>query len=125
VQEAIRGFLRFAVESATEEGAPPGCLLICIAPLVHDAEVRALVQRASADMTALVERRLRDGVGAGQLPKSFPSRTRARQVVDFTRGLTLHAQFGASRDTLIPDAEEAAALVVAPPARLAPLRGRS
>src|SRR6266849_4954549 len=37
---SLAGFLTHAVESATEEGSAPGCLLLCVAPLVDDAEVR-------------------------------------------------------------------------------------
>src|SRR6202142_4450973 len=38
VRDAIASFLRFNVESATEKGSAPGCLLGCVAPLVNDAE---------------------------------------------------------------------------------------
>src|SRR5579885_126996 len=37
VRGALAGFFRHAVESATEEGSAPGCLLVCVAPLVDDA----------------------------------------------------------------------------------------
>src|ERR1700691_5511496 len=40
LRDSLVGFLRHAVESATEEGSAPGCLLVCVAPLVSDAEVR-------------------------------------------------------------------------------------
>src|SRR5277367_5688175 len=40
IRDSIAGFLKFAVESATEKGSARGCLLICVAPLVDDAEVR-------------------------------------------------------------------------------------
>src|SRR3954454_19874984 len=66
VRDSIASFMRFAVESATEEGCAPGCLLVCVAPLVNDAEVRQLLQNAAADAVALVERRFRDGVSAGE-----------------------------------------------------------
>ncbi len=39
LRDSIAGFLRFAVESATEKGSARGCLLICVAPVVDDAEV--------------------------------------------------------------------------------------
>ena len=44
LRESITGFLRYAVESATEKGSAPGCLLVCVAPLVNDAEVRKFLQ---------------------------------------------------------------------------------
>src|SRR5277367_2957426 len=37
LRDALARFLRYIVESATEEGSAPGCLLICVAPLVNDA----------------------------------------------------------------------------------------
>src|SRR5277367_2644016 len=54
---SLAGFLRHAVESATEEGSAPGCLIECIAPLVDDAEVRQFLKDAVAAGMALVERR--------------------------------------------------------------------
>src|SRR6201987_5218476 len=40
LRDSLAAFLRQAVETATEEGSAPGCLLVCVAPLVIDAEVR-------------------------------------------------------------------------------------
>src|SRR5579883_2627511 len=40
LRASIGGFMRHAVESATEEGSAAGCLVLCVAPLVDDAEVR-------------------------------------------------------------------------------------
>jgi hypothetical protein len=42
---------------------------------------------------------------------TFPS-LRARQVLDLARGMTMQAQIGATRKTLLRDAEEAADLVL-------------
>src|SRR5271154_4815296 len=36
LRDSIVGFLRYAVESATEEGGAAGCLVVCVAPLVDD-----------------------------------------------------------------------------------------
>src|ERR1700687_689548 len=90
LRDSIAGFLRFAVESATEKGSAPGCLLVCVAPLVDD------------------------GVTAGEIPSDFPVAVRAIQVTDFARGLTMRAQIGTPRKTLLRDAEEAAELVLLP-----------
>lgn len=114
VRDAIAGFLSNAVESATEEGTAPGCLLICVAPLVSDAEVRQFVQDAVAAATALVERRFCDAISAGEVPSDFPVRARARQVLDLGRGLAMRAQMGVSRKTLLNDAGEAADLALLP-----------
>ena len=115
LRDAIAGFLRHAVEAATEQGSVPGCLMICVAPLVDDAEVRQFLKDAAAGGLALVERRFSDGIGAGEIPSDFPVTTRARQVLDLARGLTMHAQIGAPRKTLLKDAEGAADLVLLSP----------
>jgi AcrR family transcriptional regulator len=112
LHDSIVGFLRFAVESATEKGSAPGCLLLCVAPLVNDAEVRKFLQTAVAGGVALVEGRFRDGITAGEIPSDFPVAARAIQVTDFARGLTMRARLGTPRKTLLRDAEEAADLVV-------------
>ena len=115
LRDAIAGFLRHAVEAATEEGSVPGCLMVCVAPLVDDAEVRQFLKDAVAGGLALVERRFCDGIGAGEIPSYFPVATRARQVLDLARGMTMHAQLGAPRKMLLNDAENAADLVLLPP----------
>ena len=114
LRDSLAGFLRYVVESATEEGSAPGCLAICIAPLVNDVKVREIVQNAANAGAALVELRLRDGIGAGEIPSDFPVAVRAIQVMDFARGLTMRAQIGMPRKTLLKDAEEAVDLVLLP-----------
>ena len=108
LRDSIAGFLRYAVTTATEEGSASGCLLMCVAPLVNDAEVRQFIQDAAAGAVALVERRFNDGISAGEIPPDFPVAERANQVLDLARGLTMRAQMGMSRETLLKDAEEAA-----------------
>ena len=119
LRDSLAAFLRHAVESATEEGSAWGCLLECVAPLVNDAEVRQFLQNAAAGAAALVEGRFRDAISAGEIPSDFPVAIRARQLIDFARGLTMRALIGTPRKTLLRDAEEAADLV------LLPLRGNA
>src|SRR5271154_2089910 len=114
LRDSIAGFLRYAVESATEKGSARGCLLVCVAPLVNDAEVRRFLQRTVAGAAALVEGRFRDGITAGEIPSDFPVAVRASQVIDLGRGLTMRAQMGAPRKPLLKDAQEAADLVLLP-----------
>ena len=114
LRDSLAGFLRHAVESATEKGSARGCLLVCVAPVVDDAEVRKFLQNAAAGGAALVEGRFRDGITAGEIPSDFPVAVRAIQVTDFARGLTMRAQMGTPRKTLLRDAEEAADLVLLP-----------
>ena len=112
LRASLAGFLRHAVESATEEGSATGCLLLCVAPLVDDAEVRQFLQKASAGAAALVERRFRDGISAGEIPSDFPVPARASQDIDLVHGLTVRAKMGIARKTRLRDAEEAADLVL-------------
>ena len=114
LRDSLASFLRHAVESATEEGSAAGCLLMCVAPLVDDAEVRQFLQNAAAGAVALVERRFRDGISAGEIPPDFPVAVRAIQVTDFARGLTMRALIGTPRRTLLREAQEAADLVLLP-----------
>lgn len=114
LRASLASFLRHAVESATEEGSAAGCLLVCVAPLVDDAEVRQFLQNATAGGVAMLERRFRDGISAGEVASDFPVAARASQVIDLSRGLTMRAQMGTPRKTLLKDAEEAADLVLLP-----------
>ena len=119
LRDSLASFLRHAVESATEKDSAPGCLLVCVAPLVNDAEVRQFLQKAVAGGAALLEGRFREAISAGEIPPDFPVAARAIQVTDFARGLTMRAQLGTPRKTLLRDAEEAADLVLLP--RLRPI----
>ncbi len=112
LRDSLASFLRYIVESSTEKGSAAGCLLECVAPLVDDAEVRQFLQNAAAGAVAMMERRFRDGISAGELPSDFPVGARASQVVDLSRGLAMRARIGTPRKTLLKDADEAADLVL-------------
>ena len=114
LHDSIAGFLRYNVESATEKGSARGCLLICVAPLVNDAEVQRFLQNAATGGAALLERRFRDAMSTGEIPSDFPVTARAIQVTDLARGLTMRAQIGTPRRTLLKDAEQAADLLLLP-----------
>ena len=114
LRDSLASFLRQAVESATEEGSAVGCLFVCVAPLVDDAEVRQFLKNAAAGGAAMVERRFRDGISAGEIPADFPVAARASQIIDLVNGLTVRAKMGTARKTLLRDAEEAADLVLLP-----------
>ena len=114
LRDSLAGFLKYAVETATKKGSARGCLLVCVAPLVDDAEVRRFLQNAAAGGAALVEGRFRDAISAGEIPSDFPVAVRASQVTDFARSLTMRALIGTPRKTLLKDAEEAVDLVLLP-----------
>jgi hypothetical protein len=78
-------------------------------------QVQRFLQSAIAGGVALLERRFRDGISAGEIPSDFPVSARATQVTDLARGLTMRAQLGMARKTLLKDTEEAAHLVLLPP----------
>ena len=88
--------------------------MMCVAPRVNDAEVQRFLQNAATGGSALLERRFRDGISAGEIPSDFPVAARAIQVTDLARGLTMRAQIGTPRKTLLKDAEEATDLVLLP-----------
>ena len=94
LRDSVGAFMRNAVETATEKGSAPGCLLQCVAPLVDDAEVRKFLKKAADAAAELVERRFCDGIGTGEIAPDFPVAARARQVLDLVRGLTMRAQIG-------------------------------
>lgn len=102
------------MENATEGGLARGCLLQCIAPLVDDAEVQQFLKNAADGALALLERRFRDGISAGEIPPDFPVAVRASQTLDLARGLTMRAKMGVPPKMLLKDAEEAAELVLLP-----------
>jgi len=114
LRASLVSFLRHNVESVTEEGSALGCLIVCVAPLVDDAEVRHFLQSAAAGAVALVEGRFRDGISAGEIPSDFPVAARASQVIDLVHGLSVRARMGIARKTLLRDAEEAADLLLLP-----------
>src|SRR5580700_7980144 len=72
LRDSLGSFLKYTVESATEEGWAAGCLIECVAPLMDDAEVRQFLQNAAAGAVAMVERRFRDGISAGEIRSDFP-----------------------------------------------------
>ena len=112
LRDSLVGFLKHAVESATEKGSARGCLLQCVAPIVDDPEVRQFLQHATAGATAMVEGRFRTAIAAGEIPPDFPVAVRTSQTLDIMRGLTMRARVGAPRKALLKDAEEAADLLL-------------
>jgi AcrR family transcriptional regulator len=112
VREAIRSLLRFSVERATDHSSPPGCLMICVAPLVEDENVRRFLVTANEETTAAVARRLKQGVEAEELPVDFPCEERSRMLLDMARGLVVRARIGAPRQNLLEDADRAAELLL-------------
>src|ERR1700761_7309293 len=55
LRESLTRFLRYAVETATEKDSSPVCLLVCVAPLVDDVEVRKFLQNAIVGGVTLLE----------------------------------------------------------------------
>jgi AcrR family transcriptional regulator len=112
VREAVRSLIRLAVETATDEGSPRGCLVVCVAPLVEDESVRQLLAGALDETAAAVTMRLKQGVGARQLPVDFPCEERSRLLMDVSRGLVVRAKIGVPRQQLLEDADKAVQLLL-------------
>ncbi len=112
VHEAIRSLLRFAVKSATDHNSPSGCLMICVAPLMDDENVRRFLATANEETTAAVARRLKQGIEAKELPVDFPCEERSRMLLDMSRGLVVRAKLGVTRQKLLDDADRAAELIL-------------
>jgi len=112
VREAIRSLLRFSVESATADSSPRGCLMVCVAPLVEDKNVRRLVATVFEETTAAITMRLKQGVEAKELPVDFPCEDRSRMLLDMSRGLVVRARIGVPRQELLEDADRAAELLL-------------
>ncbi len=86
---------------------------VSFAPLVTDAECQ-FVQDVAPITVAQMERGFRDATSAGEVPPDFPLAARASEVMHFARGVTMRAQMGAHRKTLLRDAEGAADPVLLP-----------
>ena len=112
VRGAIRALLRFSVETATDDDSPLGCLIVCVAPLVDDENVRQFLETVTEETTAAVAMRLRQGVEAKELPADFPCEERSRMLVDMSRGLRVSARMGVPRQNLLEDADRAAEVIL-------------
>ncbi len=112
IRGAISGFLRQGVEGVTGDDSPPGCLMACVVPAVANAKVGEFSARAMAHAETVIEQRFQAAVAAGELPPDFPCAARSRQVLGMASAFALRARAGASRDLLLIDAEEAAALIL-------------
>lgn len=112
IQDAISGFLRLTVEGATCPANPSGCLMACVLPSVDDPKVQDFSARAAAHLAQLIEQRLQEAVAAGELPPDFPCPLRSRHIHGMSSALALRARAGATRETLLADADDVAALLL-------------
>ena len=112
VREAVGSFLRMTVEGATYRSDPSGCLMICVVPSVEDRRVQDFSARAAAQVTQIIEQRLREAVAAGELPPDFPCSMRSRHILGMSSALILRARAGAMREMLLADADDVAALLL-------------
>ena len=110
VRETVRAFLRFSVETATDDDSPLGCLMVCVAPLVNDENVQRFLIKANEETTEALSMRLKQGVDANELPADFPCEERSRMLTDMSRGLRVRARMGIPRQDLLHDADRAAEL---------------
>lgn len=112
IQDAISGFLQLTVEGATCPANPSGCLMSCVLPSVEDPKVQDFSARAAAHLAQIIEQRLQEAVAAGELPPDFPCSPRSRHILGMSTALALRARAGATRETLLADADDVAALLL-------------
>ena len=73
LRDSLAGFLRHAVESCDRGRIRPGMSrMVCVAPLVDDAEVRQFLQGRGRRRARWWNARFRDGISAGEIPSDFP-----------------------------------------------------
>ena len=116
IQEAIGSFLKMTVEGSTCHSYPSGCLMVCVVPSVEDQKVQDFSACVAAQTVQVIEQRLREAVAAGELPPDFPCPMRSRHILGMSSALTLRARAGATREMLLADADDVAALLLGPAA---------
>jgi len=109
---AVAAYLRQAATNATGEDTPHGCLLATVAPSVCLPGVREFLAASMAASETALAARLSAGVASGELPSDFPVIQRARRITDLSMSLAVRARTGATREELLLDAADAAAMAM-------------
>lgn len=108
-REAVGRMLRENACGYTEDGRPPGCMIVLAATTcaVENESVRQLLADTRADTLRSIRARLERGVADGDLPAG----TDTGQLADFYGtvlfGLSIRARDGASREALLRVADSA------------------
>lgn len=107
---AVERMLREAAAEYTDPSHPYGCLVIHAATNCTSPEVEALLRERRRDNIAAVERRIREGKAAGELPADLDATALARHTGAVIQGMSQQARDGASREELTALAEIAMAI---------------
>jgi AcrR family transcriptional regulator len=117
IESALGAFLTRVVENTTCDVDHPGCLMVGVAAMVDDADVRAAAARSVAQIEEAVAERLQAAVDAGELPAGYPVARGARRAADALLSLSARARTGTPREELLEDAADGVSSVLSLAAR--------
>ncbi len=113
IRKAVLGFCEATVETATGE-ARSGCMMAAavLGQSERVGEIRSYVAHGFSASAAVLEKRFRQEMKKGHLPRTWTARLRAHALIDLMQGLLLRAKAGVSRDELLQDARSYVALIL-------------
>lgn len=115
-EKAVRAFFETLLENQTRPGnLAQGCLLASCAATTA-GEVQGVTEMLAAGTTATVEK-LTNGfenfIGKNQLPPKFPSKVKARLLLDIMQGYAYRARTGEPRQNLFAEIDQKVEQVIA------------
>lgn len=101
-RDAVEAFLMISAETLARPGRPPGCMIVLTAVSGCGAgqETREALKGTRAGVRAVLERRLAEGVAAGELRKGLDLAAIAGFYVTVQQGMSIQAVDGACARTL-------------------------
>lgn len=101
-RKAVEAFMTVSAGMMARPGRPPGCMIVLTAASAHGAceEARDDLRARRTGVAAMLERRLLEGVSAGELPQGLDIAAIAAFYVTVQQGMSIQAVDGASPETL-------------------------
>ncbi|MFF9167160.1 MULTISPECIES: TetR/AcrR family transcriptional regulator [unclassified Streptomyces] len=99
-RSAVHRLLREAAVTYTAPGRPHGCLFVHAATNCTSPEVEEFLRGVRNAHIAAFERRIHDGIAAGELPADTDAGALARHTGAIIQGMSQQARDGASREEL-------------------------
>lgn len=95
---AVAAFLEMSADTLSEPGRPPGCMIVLAATDARGAcaGAREAVRGRRTGVADRIEKRLADGVAAGELPEGLDIAAIAAFYVTVQQGMSIQAVDGAS-----------------------------